>query len=78
MKYSPMGEQYRNTTVKKQFATGTSTCVYQLNRPWNWPKEDNKTDRHTDDDGGLNRFLSASIACKKRHENTRDLYNGPT
>lgn len=33
MKYSPMGEQYRNTTVKKQFATGTSTCVYQLNRP---------------------------------------------
>lgn len=38
----------------------------------------NKTDRHTDDDGGLNRLLSASIACKKRHENTRDLYNGPT
>lgn len=34
-------------------------------------------DRPTDDDWGLNRLLSASMARKERQENTRDLYNGP-
>lgn len=66
-----------NTEIQPLRSNLLPVLVYQLNRPWNWPKEDNKADRPTDDDGGLNRLLSASIACKERLENARDLYNGP-